>query len=66
MPDQSPQDALTRLEKRVQYLEALIGQPEIGAHPDEWLPRGATWHAERKNWEAEVERLRAALRGRKP
>lgn len=40
-------------------LRQLIGQPEIGAHPDEWKPKAASWHAERKNWEVEVERLRA-------
>jgi hypothetical protein len=42
-----------------QDLQRLIGQPPEGSHPDEWKPRGATWHQERLNWQAEVERLRA-------
>jgi hypothetical protein len=43
-------------------LEAEIGSPPSGSHPDEAKPRGETWHAERANWQAEVERLRAAAR----
>lgn len=42
----------------VQRLTALIGKPPTGSHPDEWLPRAATWHEERLNWMAEVERLK--------
>jgi hypothetical protein len=40
-------------------LEAEIGLPPPGSHPDEAKPRGETWHAERVNWQGEVERLRA-------
>lgn len=36
----------------------LIGIPKEGWHPDEWLPRAATWHQERLNWSQEVESLR--------
>ncbi len=42
-------------------LRALIGDAPEGSHPDEWLPRHATWHGERANWQGEVERLRSAL-----
>lgn len=42
-------------------LYALIGHPPEGASPDEWYPRAETWHKERLNWIAEVERLRREL-----
>jgi cytochrome c556 len=45
-------------------LEDLIGQAPEGSHPDEQVPRAETWHAERVNWKAEVERLRTALSDR--
>jgi len=41
------------------WLRKLIGDAPEGSHPDEWLPRHATWHGERANWQGEVERLRA-------
>lgn len=40
---------------------ALIGYPPEGSHPDEWMPRAETWHRERQNWQAEVERLRQEI-----
>lgn len=42
---------------RIEELEALIGQPSEGSHPDEWRPHAETWHAERECWRQEVERL---------
>jgi hypothetical protein len=45
-------------------LLALIGDAPDGSHPDEWLPRDKTWHAERLNWIREVEALRAMIAGR--
>jgi hypothetical protein len=45
---------LTAQAARIVELEALIGQPPEGSHPDEWYPRARTWHAERLNWSKEV------------
>lgn len=42
-------------------LRAEIGKPPEGSHPDEQVPRAATWHKERLNWIVEVEKLRSAL-----
>ena len=44
---------------RVAELEAERGTLPDGAHPDEAKPRAETWLAERANWTAEVERIRA-------
>ena len=48
----------------VSNCDALVKQvgslPE-GAHPDELKPRGETWLAERANWTAEVEALKAGI-----
>lgn len=52
---------LRRLLFTIRRLRAEIGEPPAGSHPDEAKPRAATWHAERANWAAEVDRLRAAL-----
>ena len=49
------------MKNRIEELEALIGQPPKGSHPDEWRPRDKTWHRERLNWAQEVDRLRAQL-----
>lgn len=58
------QEAVGKLVKPHDYtrdqLLDLIGYPPEGSHCDEWLPRSATWHDERANWIAEVEKLRAA------
>ena len=44
------------------WLRTLIGDPPEGSHPEEWLPRHATWHGERANWIGEVEHLRAHIK----
>ena len=49
------------LSARVAELEAERGTLPDGAHPDEAKPRDKTWLAERANWSAEVERLRARV-----
>lgn len=48
------------IEHTTESLKRLIGQPPEGSHPDEWGPRADSWHAERLNWQNEVQRLREA------
>lgn len=43
----------------VKRLSDLIGKHPDGTHPDEWMPRAATWHRERLNWIEETERMRS-------
>ena len=38
-----------------------VGFAPEGSHPDEQKPRAETWHAERLNWIAEVNQLRAQV-----
>ena len=53
------QEEKAALRSRVAELEAERGTLPDGAHPDEAKPRAETWLAERANWTAEVERIRA-------
>ena len=50
------------LRAEVKRLKDQIGYIEASEHPDEQNPRAQTWLQERKNWIAEVERLRETLR----
>lgn len=52
---------LTEKDRELEELRALIGVPPVGSHPDEWKPRAATWHQERRNWIQEVEHLQQEL-----
>lgn len=56
-----PNIAYVSPQRRIEELEALIGQAPAGSHPDEWKPRAATWHEERQNWMTELEALRAEV-----
>jgi hypothetical protein len=55
-PEEKP-DA-KELADELQYVMNLIGNPPPGSHPHEWVPRDRTWHQERLNALAEIERLR--------
>lgn len=53
------EEALLTLNQENQALKAQVGDLLPGEHPDEALPRAGTWLAERRNWQAELEQVRA-------
>ena len=57
----SLQEQLAGAQQVADELAAQIGTPPEGSHPDEALPRSATWHEERANWLAETEQMRAHI-----
>lgn len=59
----SLQEQLLAAQQVADELAAQIGTPPAGSHPDEALPRSATWHQERVNWLAETDQMRAYIAG---
>lgn len=50
----------------VEWLDEDLNEVGVlleGEHPDEINPRANTWLEERRNWQAEVERLRLIING---
>jgi hypothetical protein len=65
-PKQLDGDMTAQLEAKdaiIEKLQATIGTPPEGSHPDEANPRAETWHGERQNWAAEVKRLQDHIAG---